>query len=145
MVPVKIEGYNPRGFFANIINDRKIVIFNPFYSHMYDLGRNTMTLKEVGQSEESHWQEVDPDKLINRPIVISQLGDVKEETVHSFHRGNCKMSSRGFSTPSPITSSLLHRLRIPLRKTHHPRRHHLHLLQYRFLSVRKTWRSQGLR
>jgi hypothetical protein len=91
MVPVEIEGNDSWSFFPNIIEDRKIVIFDPLHSDVYDLGRNVMTLEKVGQSKESHRQEVDPDKLINGPIVISQLGDVDEEAVHSFHRENCKM------------------------------------------------------
>jgi hypothetical protein len=92
MVPMKIERNDLRGFFLNIMKDRKIMIFDPLHSYMYDLVGNVLTLEKVGQSEESHRQEVDPEKMINRPIVVSQLGDVQEETIHSFHRGNCKMS-----------------------------------------------------
>jgi hypothetical protein len=71
MVPVKIDRNHPGGFLPDIGEDGKIAIFDPFHSHMYDLSRNALTVKEVGQSEESHRQEVDPDKLINGPIVIS--------------------------------------------------------------------------
>jgi hypothetical protein len=76
MVPMKIEGNHSRVFFSNIIEDRKIVIRDPLDSQMYDLTGNVMTVEKVGQSEQSHWQEIDPDKLPNGAIVISQLGDV---------------------------------------------------------------------
>jgi hypothetical protein len=76
MVPMKIEGNNSRFFFSNIIKDRKLTIYDPLDSQMYDLAGNVLTLEKLGQSEQSHRQEVDPEKLINRPIVISQLGDV---------------------------------------------------------------------
>jgi len=92
MVPMKIEGNDPRGLFLDLIKDGKMMIFDPFHSQMNDLAGNVLTLEKVGQSEESHRQEIDPQKMTNRPIVVSQLGDVQEETIHSFHRGNCKMS-----------------------------------------------------
>jgi hypothetical protein len=92
MVPMEIDGNDSGGFLSNIIKDGKIVIFDPLHSQVDDLGGNTMALEKVGQSEESHWKEVDPDKLTNGPIVIFQLGDVEEKTIHSFHRGNYKMS-----------------------------------------------------
>jgi hypothetical protein len=76
MVPMKIESNHSRVFFSNIIEDRKIVIRDPLDSQMYDLVRNVVALEKVGQSEQSHRQEIDPDKLPNGPIVISQLGDV---------------------------------------------------------------------
>jgi len=78
MVPVEIESNDSWSFFPNMIEDRKIVIFDPLHSHVYNLSENAMTLEKVSQSEESHRQEVDPDKLINGPIVISQPGDVDE-------------------------------------------------------------------
>ena len=36
---------------------------------------------------------------MNGPVVIDEFGDVEEEAVYSFHRGNCKMSGIGISTP----------------------------------------------
>jgi len=102
MVPMKIEGNDSRGFFSNIIEDGKITICDPLDSQMYDLAGNVLTVEKVGQSEHSHGQEVNPNKLTNGPIVISQLGDVEEEAVYSFHRGNCKMFGESISTPPPI-------------------------------------------
>jgi len=81
MVPVKIEGNDPRSLLSDMIDDGKMGILNPFNSHMYDLGGNAMTLEKVGQPKESHGQEIDPDEMIDGPVVISQLGDMKKNTV----------------------------------------------------------------
>jgi hypothetical protein len=81
MVPVEIDGNDPRSLLPDIFDDRKSVIFNPFHSQVYDLGGNAMTLEKVGQPKESHGQEIDPDEMIDGPVVISQLGDMKKNTV----------------------------------------------------------------
>jgi hypothetical protein len=65
---------------------------------VYDLGGNAMLLEKVGQSKKPHGQEVDPDEMIDRPVIIGQLGDMEENKVKSSHRGNCKMSEWVFST-----------------------------------------------
>jgi len=49
---------------------------------MHNLGGDVVTLEEVSQSEESHGQEVDPNKIIDRPVVIVQLGDMEKNTVN---------------------------------------------------------------
>jgi hypothetical protein len=36
---------------------------------------------------------------MNGPVVIDEFGDVEEKAVYFFHRGNCKMSGIGISTP----------------------------------------------
>jgi hypothetical protein len=55
MMPVEIEGNDSWVFFPNIIENRKIVIFDPLHSHVYNLGGDTIPLKKVSQSEKSHW------------------------------------------------------------------------------------------
>jgi hypothetical protein len=65
-----------------------------------DLGGNTITLEEIGQSKEPHGQEVDPDEMIDRPVVIGQLGNMEENTIKFSHRGNCKMLT-GYISTSP--------------------------------------------
>jgi hypothetical protein len=98
MVPVEVDGDDSRGLLPDIVDDRKTMIFNPFHSHVDDLGGNAMALKEVGQSEEPHGQEVDPDEMMDRPVVIGQLGDMKKDTVKCSHRANCKMPESNIST-----------------------------------------------
>jgi hypothetical protein len=48
MVPVEINGNDSWGLLANIMEDRKIVIFNPFYPHMHDLSGDATALEKVG-------------------------------------------------------------------------------------------------
>jgi hypothetical protein len=48
MVPVQVHRNDPRGLLPEIVDDREIVIFNPLYPQVYDLGGNTMTLEKVG-------------------------------------------------------------------------------------------------
>jgi hypothetical protein len=98
MVPVEVDGNNSRVFLFDIFDDRKMMILNPFHSHMHNLGGDVVTLEEVSQSEESHGQKVDPNKIIDRPVVIIQLGDMEKNTVKSSHWGNCKMSTGYIST-----------------------------------------------
>ena len=43
---MEIEGNDPRIFFFNIIEDRKLTIFDPLHSQMYDLGGNVLTLEK---------------------------------------------------------------------------------------------------
>jgi hypothetical protein len=59
-----------------------------------------MPLEKIGQSEESHGKEVDPDEMMDRPVVIGQFGDMKKNTVKCSHRANCKMPTRNISTVS---------------------------------------------
>jgi hypothetical protein len=78
---------------------------------VYDLGGNAMALKEVGQSEEPHGEEVDPDEMMDRPVVIGQLGDMKKNTVKGSHRANCKMLARNISTLSQKNPMTYHSFR----------------------------------
>jgi hypothetical protein len=71
---------------------------------MHNLGGDVVTLEEVSQSEESHGQKVDPNKIINRPVVIVQLGDMEKNTVKFSHWGNCKMPT-GYISTSPQKKS----------------------------------------
>ena len=48
---------------------------------MHDLSGDAAALEKVGQSEESHGQEIDPDEMIDRPVVIGQLGNMEKNTV----------------------------------------------------------------
>jgi hypothetical protein len=98
MVPVEVQGDDPRGLLSQIVNDGKIVVFNPFHSQVNDLGGNTATLQNVGQSKESHGQEVDPDEMADRPVIIGQLRDMEKNKIKATHGGNCKMPMRHIST-----------------------------------------------
>src|SRR4030042_795150 len=102
MVPVKIDSQDPRVFFFNIVQDRKIVIFNPLHSKVHNLSGNAMALEEVRQSKEPHRQKINPDKMIDGPIVIYQLGNVEKKAIQLYHRGNCKMFSKGIATSPQI-------------------------------------------
>jgi hypothetical protein len=81
MMPVEIDGNDPRSLLSDIFDDGKFVVFNPLHSQVHNLSGNVMTLEKVRQSEEPHGQEIDPDEMIDRPVVIGQLGNMKEETV----------------------------------------------------------------
>jgi hypothetical protein len=100
MVPVEIHGNDPRGLLPEIFDDREIVIFNPFYSQVYDLGGNAIALQKVGQSQEPHGHEVDPDEMTDRPVIIGQLGDMEKKKFGTTHGGNCKMLPPHISTSS---------------------------------------------
>jgi hypothetical protein len=65
-----------------------------------DLDGNMMTLEKIGQSKKPHGEEVDPDEMIDRPVVIGQLGNMEENTIKSSHRENCKMLI-GYISTSP--------------------------------------------
>jgi hypothetical protein len=65
---------------------------------VYDLGGNAMTLEKISQAEKSHREEVDPDEMIDRPVVIVQFGDMEKNTVEYSHRANCKMPVWNIST-----------------------------------------------
>jgi hypothetical protein len=81
MVPVKIDGNDPRTFLLDIIDDGKIMILNPFNPHVYDLSGNAMTLEKVSQTKKPHGEKIDPDEMMDGPVVIGQLGDMKENTI----------------------------------------------------------------
>jgi hypothetical protein len=98
MVPVEVHRNDPGGLLPEIFDDREIVIFNPFYSQVYDLGGNTMALEKVGQSEEPHGQKVDPDEMTDRPVIILQFGNMEKNKIGTAHGGNCKMLTRSIST-----------------------------------------------
>jgi hypothetical protein len=100
MVPVEVQGDDPRGLLSQIVDDGKIVVFNPFHSQVDDLGGNTATLQNVGQSKESHGQEVNPDEMADRPVIIGQLGDMEKNKIKATHGGNCKMLTRDIQ-PKP--------------------------------------------
>jgi len=87
MVPMKIDGNNTGLIFSEIREDRKSLIFDPLHTHVNNLSGDALALKEVGQSEKSHRQEVNPGKPINRPIIIYQLGNVEEKAAKMSHRG----------------------------------------------------------
>jgi hypothetical protein len=92
MVPVEVQGDDSRGFLAKIFNDRKMAVFNPLHSQVDDLGGNALTLKKVGQSEESHGQEVDPDEMADRTVIIGQFGDVEKDKIKVTHGGIVRCS-----------------------------------------------------
>jgi hypothetical protein len=46
-----------------------------------------MALKKIGQAEESHGHEVDPDELIDWPVIIGQLRNMEKNTGDCSHRG----------------------------------------------------------
>jgi hypothetical protein len=100
MVPVEVHRNDPRGLLPEIFDDREIVIFNPFDSQVDDLGGNAIALEKVGQSEEPHGQEVDPDEMTDRPVIIGQLGDMEKNKIGTTHGGNCKMLPPHISTSS---------------------------------------------
>jgi hypothetical protein len=50
-----------------------------------------MPLEKIGQSEESHGKEVDPDEMMDRSVVIGQLRNMEENTGECSHGANCKM------------------------------------------------------
>jgi hypothetical protein len=85
MVPVEVQSENPRRLFSNIFDDRKSTIFNPLHSQVYDLSRNAMVLKNVGQPEEPHGEEVDPGEMIDRPVVIGQLRNMEKNAGEFSH------------------------------------------------------------
>jgi hypothetical protein len=93
---MKVEGDDPRSLFPKILNDGKIVIFNPLHSQVDDLSGNAMALEKVGQSEESHGQKVDPDEMVDRPIIIGQLGDMEENKIRATHGGIVRCSRSVF-------------------------------------------------
>jgi hypothetical protein len=98
VVPVEVQGDDPRGLLPKILNDGKIVIFNPLHSQVDDLGGNTTTLEKVGQPEEAHGQKVDPDEMMDRPVIVGQLGNMEKNKIKATHGGNCKMLTRDIST-----------------------------------------------
>jgi hypothetical protein len=98
MVPVEVDGNDSRSLFSDIFDDRKMAIFNPLHSRVYDFRGNAMALEEVGQSEKPHGQEVDPHKIIDRPVIVVQLGDMEKNKVKFSHLRNCKMLTRNIST-----------------------------------------------
>jgi hypothetical protein len=98
MVPVEVHRDDPGGLLPEIFDDREIVIFNPLYSQVYNLSGKTMALEKVGQSEEPHGQEVDPDEMTDRPVIIGQFGDMEKNEIKVTHGGNCKMLTRSIST-----------------------------------------------
>jgi len=102
MMPMKINGNDPRRLLSDIFNDGKTLILNPLHSQVDNLGRDPLSLKKVGQSKESHREKVDPNELINGSVVIDKFRDMNEKAVYSFHRGNCKMSEMRISTPHPF-------------------------------------------
>jgi len=100
VMPVEVDGKNSGRLLSEVFDNRKSLILNPFHAHVYDLGRNVMTLEKIGQSEEPHGKEVDPDEVTDRPVVIRELGDMEKNTVKCSHRANCKMPTRNISTLS---------------------------------------------
>ncbi len=54
MMPMKINGNDPRRLLSDIFNDGKTLILNPLHSEVDNLGRDPLSLKKVGQSKESH-------------------------------------------------------------------------------------------
>jgi hypothetical protein len=108
MMPMEIEGNDPRGLLPDIVDDGKFMILNPLYSQVHYLSRNMMTMEKVGQSEEPHGQEIDPQETIDRPVVIGQLGDMKKNAVKGAHRANCKMTTCHIST-SRTKKRIMHR------------------------------------
>jgi hypothetical protein len=92
MVPVEVHRNDPGGLLPEIFDDREIVIFNPLYSQVYDLGGDAMTLEKVGQSEESHGQEVDPHKMTDRPVIIGHFRDMEKNKIKATHGGIVRCS-----------------------------------------------------
>jgi hypothetical protein len=70
MVPVEVHGNDSRGLLPDIIDDGEFVVFNPFYPHVHNMSGNAMTLEKIRQSEKPHGEEIDPDKMMDRPVVI---------------------------------------------------------------------------
>jgi hypothetical protein len=48
MVPMETDGNDPRGLLLDVFENGKMMIFNPLHSHVHNLGRNALTLEEVG-------------------------------------------------------------------------------------------------
>jgi hypothetical protein len=59
---------------------------------VYDLGGNAMTLEKVGQPEEPHGQEVDPDEMTDRPVIIGQFGNMEKNKIKTTHGGIVRCS-----------------------------------------------------
>jgi hypothetical protein len=87
MMPVEIEGNDPGRFFLYLFKNIVAWVFNPFHTQVNDLGGNVLAVEKIGQPKKPHGKEIDPNELVNGPIIILQLGDMEEETVHLFHRG----------------------------------------------------------
>jgi hypothetical protein len=85
VVPVEVHRNDPGVLVPEIIDDGEMVIFNPFYSQVDDLSGNALTLEKVRQSEEPHGQEIDPDEMTDRPVIIGQLGDVEKNKIEATH------------------------------------------------------------
>ena len=51
-----------------------------------------MTLEKVGQSKEPHRQEVDPDEMTDRPVIIGQFGDMEKNKINATHGGIVRCS-----------------------------------------------------
>jgi hypothetical protein len=71
MMPMKIDGYDLRILLSDIIHDGKMWVFDPLHSQVDNLRRDALSMKRIGQPEETHREEIDPDKLIDGPIVIA--------------------------------------------------------------------------
>jgi hypothetical protein len=111
MVPVEVHGHDSRGLLPDIVDDGEFVILNPFHPHVHNLSGNAMTLEKIGQSEEPHGKEVDPDEMMNRSVVIGQLRDMEKNTVECSHRPNCKMLIDNISTLSQKNHRTYHPFR----------------------------------
>jgi hypothetical protein len=48
VVPMETDGNDPRGLLLDVFENGKMMIFNPLHSHVHNLGRNALTLEEVG-------------------------------------------------------------------------------------------------
>jgi hypothetical protein len=46
-----------------------------------------VTVKEVGDRQNPHWKEIDPQELANGPVIVGQFRDVKKEAIHFSHGG----------------------------------------------------------
>jgi hypothetical protein len=49
-------------------------------------------VEEVGQSEKPHGQEVDPDEMTDRPVIIGQFGDMEKNKIKATHGGIVRCS-----------------------------------------------------
>jgi hypothetical protein len=70
MMPVKIDGYDLRPLPLDVIQNGEMRVFNPLHSKMDNLRRDTFSVEHIGQPEETHGKEIDPDKLIDGSIVV---------------------------------------------------------------------------
>jgi hypothetical protein len=93
MVPVEVHRNDPGGLLPEIVDDGEIVIFDPLQTQVDDLGGNTMTVETIGQSEEPHGQEVNPDEMTDRPVIIGQFGDMEKDKIKATHGGIVRCSS----------------------------------------------------